>query len=196
MLAPWASAPLGARPWAARAGVVTSYNGQIIDKVPPELPTRLAMSLAGLLSGMDAIGVPRDEALKATRNTALGCVPQPRMTALLLLYDKRTLVTRDVARGMRSATNTAKRVLEELLMHGLVGRTSPGPGHPDSWSLADWARERLDAIDIKSDTHFRISHEGSEPPVENPEHGTGDDEPAPDEESLVQLAIEWGEGQR
>ena len=128
-----------------RAGVVRNPQGRTVDRIDPELPTRLAMELTALLAGMDAIGVPRREALVTVRNTALGCIPRSRWTALGLLHrDTRAPATRDVAVAMRASTETARRILVELLVHGLIERSSSGKSHTDHWSLTDWTRDRLD----------------------------------------------------
>lgn len=127
-----------------RAGVVTDFRREPEVGIAPELPTRLTMELTGLLAGMDSIGVAREDALRAVGNTALGCIPADRRRVLDLLNTASSQVkTRAVAVELGSSTRTARRVLLELLLHGLVERDSKGKGHADEWDLRGWARTAL-----------------------------------------------------
>jgi hypothetical protein len=176
----------------ARAGVVTAYNGKIIDKVAPETPTRLAQALAGLLAGMDSIGVERDDAINALRTTALGCVPAVRLAALDFLYERNQAVaTNEIAVGLGQPTDTARRVLHELGLHGLAKRDSK-QGTADRWSLTGPAREALNAARASPSTPpSGFPTDGSEPPVEDPERGVQhDDDTLSDEDRERQ---EYGE---
>jgi hypothetical protein len=175
----------------ARAGVVTAYNGKIIDKVAPETPTRLAQALAGLRAGMDSIGVERGDAINAARDTALGCVPAVRLAALDFLYERnQAMATTEIAVGLGQPTDTARRVLHELGLHGLAKRGSK-QGAADRWSLTGPAREALQAARASPTTPpSGFPTDGSEPPVEDPERGVQHDDTLSDEDRERQ---EYGE---
>jgi hypothetical protein len=163
-----------------RAGVVTAYNGEVVDRIKPELPTRLAMSLAGLLAGMDAIGVGRELALRAVRNTALGCIPEGRLMALRFLHGQCGQVkTKEVALALHESTKSASRTLQELQLHGLVVRTSQGEGRADLWASTERARVTLDlASTPPGGGCLGFSTVGSEPSVGNPKEGVDVTEPS------------------
>jgi hypothetical protein len=84
-----------------RAGVITDRHGNVIDRIEPELPTRLSMELAAILAGMDALGIDRTTALTVIRNTALGCIPAARLRTLnFLLQDGDELDSTKISTGL------------------------------------------------------------------------------------------------
>jgi hypothetical protein len=125
-----------------RAGVITEFNGELADVVPPELPTRLAMQLQGLLAGMDYVGVPRQAGIRAMTNAGLGCIPAARRKVLDCLAAEEGTTTEV---GVRSdlPTNSARRTLQALTAHGLVLRKPQGPGRADRWELSGAAARTL-----------------------------------------------------
>jgi DNA-binding transcriptional ArsR family regulator len=141
-----------------RAGIITEYNGDIADIVPPELPTRLAMELEGLLAGMDYVGVPRLSGIRAMTNTGLGCIPAPRRRVLDRLTEGEATTT-EVAVGTGLPSRSARRALEALTAHGLVLRRPQGPGKADRWELTEAAARTLGrAAEL---TSMSVDHESS-----------------------------------
>jgi hypothetical protein len=158
----------------ARAGVHTAYNGDILDAIKPELPTRLAMSLAQLMAGMDAIGVSHDEVLQAIANVAFGCIPASRLAALRFLYGHEApQTTKAVGTALSQSTESARRTLQELAVHKLAQRTSAELGKADRWSLTAPARAAFRLACTRSTQGLGFSTDGSEPWVGNPTDGVG-----------------------
>jgi hypothetical protein len=138
--------------------VIVDYRGNIEARVAPELPTRLAMELAGLRLGMDSIGVEHEAALKATRSAALGCIPAGRRAVLDLLYEKADMVPgTDI---IRKLGNSAKRSLLELHEHGLV-RFEAQAGKSHLWGLTTATRESLKCVMSLPTPRVRFSPGGS-----------------------------------
>jgi hypothetical protein len=136
-----------------RAGADRDHRGELVAVISPEVPTRLAQQLEGLLAGMGLIGVPREDALRAVTNTALGCIPALRRRVLdalafpepdTLLDTARRLPTTTIAIAVGHPTRTVHRTLEELTGHDLVERESQGKGKADLWELRSEARELLE----------------------------------------------------
>jgi hypothetical protein len=127
-----------------RAGVITDYKGDLIDVVPPELPTRLAMQLEGLLAGMDYIGVPRHAGTRAMTNTGLGCIPAARWRMLDHLIEHGAQHTSEITDATGMANRSAFRGLEALAAHRLVVReASKGGNKGHRWELTDDAAATL-----------------------------------------------------
>jgi hypothetical protein len=135
-----------------RAGAQRDHRGELVAIIEAEVPTRLAQQLEGLLAGMDLIGVPRPDALRAVTNTALGCIPAQRRRVLdvlafpepeTLLNTPRRIDTTAIATAVSHPTRTVHRTLEELTGHELVERHSQGKGRADLWELRPEARALL-----------------------------------------------------
>lgn len=128
----------------ARSTVERDSYSREIELIPDsEAPARLALQLAQLLAGLDAIGVDRERAWSIVRKAALDSIPALRRLAIEVLSGAGQLNTTEIAKRISYPTSTARRALEELAGHGVVLRESSGRGKADGWELADWAAENL-----------------------------------------------------
>ena len=137
-----------------RSAVERDGYSREIELIPePEAPTRLAVVLQRLLAGLDAIGVDRNTAWSVVAKAALDSVPAIRLAALRVLQAADgPLTTNTVAEQIRYPVQTSRRALEDLTAHRLVLRTKQGKGQADTWTLTQWAAERLAAtVPEKSD---------------------------------------------
>ena len=136
-----------------RAGVITDYKGDLIDVVPPELPTRLAMELEGLLAGMDYIGVPRQAGIRAMTNTGLGCIPAARRRMLDHLAEHGAQHTSEITDATGIANRSAVRALDAAAAHRLVIREATKGGNKGHrWELTDDAAATLKRAAEKTST--------------------------------------------
>jgi hypothetical protein len=130
-----------------RAGVEHDRHGDVLTKIEREAPTRLAMELAGLLGGMDVLGVSRPDALKAVASSAFGCIPDLRRKGLRLLFRlEKQLETKQVALALNQPTRSVQRTLQELSVHGLVTRSSKGKDTRTNGSLRSEREPRSSAL--------------------------------------------------
>jgi Helix-turn-helix domain len=123
-----------------RSSVERDGYSRDIELIPdPEVPTRLVLTLAQLLAGLDVIGVERTMALDLVRSVAKASAPAVRMAVLdLLVRSPEPLTTTEVGQALRYPTTTARRTLEDLQAHGLVLRIAGGKGKADSWLTTTW----------------------------------------------------------
>lgn len=127
----------------ARSTVERDSYSREIELIPEsEAPARLALQLAQLLAGLDAIGVDRERAWSIVRKAALDSIPAIRRQAIEELATDQ-LDTTEIAKRICYPTGTARRALEELAGHGVVLREPGGRGKADRWRLATWASEDL-----------------------------------------------------
>jgi hypothetical protein len=98
------------------------YSREIESIHGAEGPGRLGLSLERLFAGLNAIGLPRNKALRVVEDIALASTPPIRRHAFELLTQTPTK-TRDIAKALKLPTTTARRALEELTAHGLAVRT-------------------------------------------------------------------------
>jgi hypothetical protein len=127
-----------------RSAVERDGHSREIELIPdPEAPSRIALTLARLLHGMTAIGVPGPEAWRIVVKVALDCMPALRRKVFLLLAERSAFTeTTAIATAVGYPTQTARRTLEDFTAHGVVARESGGGGKADRWALSAWARER------------------------------------------------------
>jgi DNA-binding MarR family transcriptional regulator len=131
-----------------RAAVHRDSKRELVDVGAPEIPTRLAQQLERLLAGMDAIGVPRDEAWKATVHTALSSMPADRLRVLRFLYEHGESSTTNVRVALARPTNSVHRTLDDLTALGLVRLVAPGgQGKVDIWALAESAARAFQRLE-------------------------------------------------
>ena len=127
----------------ARSTVERDSYSREIELIPEsEAPARLALQLAQLLAGLDAIGVERERAWAIVRKAALDSIPAIRRQVIEELANGQ-LNTTEIAKRICYPTGTTRRALEELAGHGVVLRESGGKGKADRWQLATWASEDL-----------------------------------------------------
>lgn len=151
-----------------RSSVERDSYSREIELVPgSEAPTRLIVVLANLLAGLDAIGVPEDQAWDVVTQTALDSMPRLRHDLMLALYDATDEVdTTALGEQVRHPTTTTRRALEDLTAHYVVERHPQGKGHADLWTLAEWVQKGLgDALRALPD---RGVPETSHTPLEAP----------------------------
>jgi hypothetical protein len=103
---------------------------------------RIGLALERLLSGLDALGVDRSDAMGVVRAVALDSVPPVRRRAYEFLDQQRDVIgfvaqkTSQVAKAIRLPTNTARRALEDLTAYDLVERNPGGKqGKADMWVI-------------------------------------------------------------
>ncbi len=126
---------------SARSPVTRNSYTREIEQVPgEEAPTRLAISLRGMLGGLQAIGASDDEAWSTIRKIAMDCVPTTRRRVLDLLRENETLPTPEITSRLRLPATTAKRALEDLHAYDLLGRQGAihdgGKNMAENWSLS------------------------------------------------------------
>jgi hypothetical protein len=123
-----------------RSSVERDGYSREIELIPDaEVPTRLVLTLAQLLAGLDVLGVERSAALDLVRSVAKASAPAVRVSLLeLLVRSDGPLTTTVVGQALRYPTSTARRTLEDLQAHGLVLRESGGKGKADAWLTSTW----------------------------------------------------------
>ena len=134
-----ALASLAAR---ARSGVERDGRTREIELIPDaEAPARLVQALRRLYGGLLVIGVARDEAWRLAVKVGLDSMPKLRRSIFEHLVAHHVWsTTTDIAAAVKYPTQTARRSLEDLMVHGLVLRKPGGKGKPDNWMLSPRAR--------------------------------------------------------
>jgi hypothetical protein len=102
---------------------------------------RIGLALERLLAGLDTLGVERGRAMKVVLAVALDSCPPLRRAAYQTVDQRQTVDTPAVATALGLPTNTARRVLEDLVAYSLITRKSQGAGKADLWSRAPWEAE-------------------------------------------------------
>lgn len=138
----------------ARSSVERDGYSREIELVPgSEAPTRLAIVLARLLDGLDAIGCDREQARATVTKSALDSVPALRLAVLVTLEAEDDLDTNAIAEAVRHPAQTTRRALEDLVAHRLIEVERQGEGKAHRWRLSAFARERLASVpDLSSST--------------------------------------------
>lgn len=127
-----------------RSSVERDAYSREIELVPdPEVPGRLAITLAQLLAGLKVAGVHPVDRHRLIQKTGLDSIPALRRRIVsLLARETSPIATTDVATGVDHPTGTVRRALEDLTAHRVAARQSVGQGKADLWELTDWARGR------------------------------------------------------
>jgi hypothetical protein len=117
-----------------------AYHRDIESVPPPEVSTRLFLSLKGLLSGLLAIGVPLATAHEFVLRVGFDSIPGLRRSILeLLISGGKLLYPQAIADHTGCSVSAVMRALCDLRAHGVVG-CEPGAGpHASRWGLTDWA---------------------------------------------------------
>jgi hypothetical protein len=101
------------------------------------------------MGGLESIGCTDDEAWTVLGRVALDSMPKVRRQLLDVLANTAgqlmpavPIATKDAATAADLPTNTARRVLEDLNLLGLVVRTKKGDhdNAADLWALSDFTR--------------------------------------------------------
>jgi hypothetical protein len=129
---------------AARARSAVERDGRTreIELIPDaEAPARLVQALRRLYGGLLVIGVYRDDAWPLVVKVGLDCLPKLRRSIFeRLVQTDGWSTTTEIATAVEYPTPTARRSLEDLMVHGLVHRKAGGKGKTDSWTLTSRAR--------------------------------------------------------
>jgi IclR helix-turn-helix domain len=128
----------------ARSGVVRGGRGEL-ELVPEhEAPTRLTKQLGLLGSALTVMHGSHEVGpleYQLVKKVALDTIPARRLKVLKELRTKKAPAsTTEVAESVRYPTGSTRRVLEDLVGHGLVETDKPGQGKADSWWMAPETR--------------------------------------------------------
>jgi hypothetical protein len=125
----------------ARSGVVREgfSTREILASPQPEVPARFAKQLATLSQALGVMGISAQEAEALVRRVAFDSIPPDRLAALRTLRGRDEMSTPAVAEALDLPTNTARRLLEDLLALRLAHRQGGIPGKGDIWRLTDRA---------------------------------------------------------
>jgi len=131
-----------------RSSVERDSYSREIELVPdPEVPGRLAITLAQLLAGLKVAGVHPADRRRLIQKTGLDSIPALRRRIVdVLARETMPIATSDVATGVDHPSGTVRRALEDLTAHRVATRQSVGQGKADLWLLTDWARGRYRAV--------------------------------------------------
>ena len=132
-----------------RSAVERDGYSREIELIPdPEVPTRLVLTLAQLLAGLDVIGVERADALNLVRWVARDSAPAIRLVLLdLLVAESEPLETTEVGAKLRYPSSTVRRALEDVEAHGLAERIVEGKGKAHLWLASRWTRTHWPVLD-------------------------------------------------
>ena len=141
----------------ARSAVERDGHSREIELiVGAEAPTRLAIALSRLLSGLRAIGVDEATAWRSIVRVGLDSIPAIRRTAIAILADGTTRSTREVGRAANYPTGTARRALEDLAVYDVVERDAGDNRTPDEWRLSNAAADALGSVpEMSAELHRR-----------------------------------------
>jgi hypothetical protein len=126
----------------SRSHVERDGRTREIELIPDhEAPARLVQALRRLYGGLLVIGVQPAEAWSLVVKGGLDSMPKLRRSVFehLVGTDEWTNTTA-IAEAVGYPTQTARRSLEDLAVHGLVLRMSGGKGKSDNWLLAQRGR--------------------------------------------------------
>ena len=126
----------------ARSGVERDGRTREIELIPDaEAPARLVQALRRLYGGLLVIGVARDDAWPLVVKVGLDSMPKLRRSIFEYLVEHSGWSTTTViATAVEYPTQTARRSLEDLMVHELVLRKPGGKGKSDDWTLSTRAR--------------------------------------------------------
>ena len=132
-----------------RSAVERDSISRDIDLIPEaEAPARLTVTLAQLHAGLRAIGLDQNEAWPIISKVGLDCIPALRLRTVRALDTASTTSTSELASKLGYPTNTARRTLEDLEAHNVVGRAPGGSGRADLWTLQRWASDALHNLTV------------------------------------------------
>jgi hypothetical protein len=126
----------------SRSHVERDGRTREIELIPDhEAPARLSQALRRLYGGLLVIGVPQADAWPLVVKVGLDCMPKLRRSIFEYLVEtEEWTATTTIAEAVGYPTQTARRSLEDLAVHGLVLRKSGGKGKSDTWLLAQLGR--------------------------------------------------------
>jgi hypothetical protein len=119
-----------------RGAVKRDYRTRELEDIyGVEGPARFGKALERVLSGLDCLGVKRSKARKVVRTIAFDSVPPNRLSVYrhLRRINPNWADTTTIAKAVKLPTITARRVVEELVVYGLVERGTQGLGKADLW---------------------------------------------------------------
>jgi hypothetical protein len=119
-----------------RGAVKRDYRTRELEDIyGAEGTARFGKALERVLAGLDCLGVRRGKARKVVRAIAFDSVPPNRLSVYRYLRSLkgRQSDTTTIAEAVKLPTNTARRVLEELVIYGLAEREPQGQGKADLW---------------------------------------------------------------
>jgi hypothetical protein len=119
-----------------RGAVKRDYRTrELEDNYGAEGTGRLGKALERVLAGLDCLGIKRSVARKVVRTIAFDSVPPNRLSVFCHLksIEPSWADTITAAKAVKLPTTTTRRVLEELVVYGLVERSSQGQGKADLW---------------------------------------------------------------
>jgi energy-coupling factor transporter ATP-binding protein EcfA2 len=125
----------------SRSVVVRNNRTREVEDVPQsESPTRLATALGQMYLGLEAIGLGKSERLGLCWQIAMDCMPQVRRKAvdLVIVQDVDGVTLEEFQDVMQVSLSTAKRTLEDLVLHGVLAKRGKM-----LWELSGWARELM-----------------------------------------------------
>ena len=127
-----------------RSGVVRDGGGELELVPEPEAPTRLAKQLKLLgsaLAVMHGHTVVGAEEYVLVKKVALDTIPANRLRVLRALRQRYIPVdTSEIAEAVRYPTSTTRRVLEDLVGHGMADTEKPGQTRAHTWWLTEETR--------------------------------------------------------
>jgi hypothetical protein len=128
-----------------RGAVERDRNSRVIEAVyGAEGTARIGLALAGLLAGLDTLGVARSTAFDVITSIAMDSVPPLRRQTYEALRAQgedlsgklQAVKTSEIAGAIGLPTVTVRRGLEDLAAYGLAERIPQGKGKPDLWRTA------------------------------------------------------------
>ena len=185
---------IGLAAYTARARTPVARDGyrQDVLYLPQvEGPGRLVKAYARLLGGLEAIGCDSATAWTTLTRVAVDCAPALRTKVIRELV-RRTQPARtsEIATGIKTATKTASRYLEDLSILKLAIRQkrSAADNSPDLWAASTWLRKYWPEQESKTDKYLpaqkttvkgdKADADSLQPPVllsPTSEHGATDD---------------------
>jgi hypothetical protein len=131
-----------------RSAVERDAYRREIQLIPdPEAPGRLALVLLKVLNALRALGVDETMTWRLVTKAALDSMPAIRHTVLVGLGRRSQTTVQGLADLIGYPVTTTRRALEDLTAHGVLDRTSLGPGKPDIWSISEWTAQRWPAVE-------------------------------------------------
>jgi hypothetical protein len=122
-----------------RGPVIRDFRSREIEAIHgAEGTARLGLALERLLAGLDTLGVNRSKALDIVKEVALDSVPPLRRRAYEHVKQNDHLETKHVAIALDLPTTTTRRILEDLVAHGLLAGRTQGEGKSDLWKATNW----------------------------------------------------------
>jgi hypothetical protein len=142
--------PLATMAVRCRSAVERDGHTREVELIPEaEAPSRLALVLARLFSGIRAIGGTPADAWRVIAKVAMDCVPALRLRVIRMLALAAVPVDlTTISDAVHYPTQTTRRTLEDLTLHRVVRRNGHGQGKPDTWTLTDWTKDKCRAAGV------------------------------------------------